>query len=818
MEHSSLSGERSSHQHHHHHHHHHQQQHHTHHHHHNQQQQQSWKSYKLLVDPALKKGHQKVYRYDGIAFNLPNAGFPAVDVVRDPRHRRVWSRSRDVDLPVPKFKIDEFYVGQIPPKEVTFVKLNDNVKESFLAEMCKRFGELEEVEIVYNPKNRKHLGLAKVVFTTVRGAKEAVKNLHNTSVMGSIIHAQLDIKGEQRKKYFNLIVSGKFTPQTVPAGSRPRLETFPPPLPDPALANDPRIRRGESLTSLPNLGPSPTGRCGTPYSQETVFSGSSTGSGSYGHFTPLSAQGTPGTPRQGTPYSQDSAFSSHPGTPAFPFVQRPPLESPGFNSSRRNDSTFVDSYSLGRQDLVFPIASSLSFPPSSAFAKSYSSDVTNIQASDFAATTQLFPRQMSSTFSDIHRPVSFLGLSRDKPPMLHSFPTCSTDGEPRAAADGLPSGRTFVNSRGGGSDCIGVPNTTTARTAGSEYYSCSSLDGAHGNEFYTPESSHTAATGNAVRPPSIDGEVGAKHCVSPTFSACMEPPNILPVSSSVTPGAREKGGPEKLVEDSLAQSETEPSHSSLDSRIAMLLREQGGKFSFLRVGADSESDGEADGRSAASTSLAKVPSSTTIVTDSRAVPEHVGLSDDKTVKADGFGMDSSPRSNHTDMGQLSGEDMEISDGEASPIVEHSTGLPSTVPLPPPPLPPPPIIPPVPSLAVPPPGFGVQAPQAGFQLPLPLPLPLLTAELPSPDCYGIIDLMNRTARQPGAGQLPFPLQSQLLNRVIGLAREQAASSPFAPSPEMLGRVGTMVRDILFAQQQRISLSGAIPLNSTGDEES
>lgn len=86
-------------------------------------------------------------------------------------------------------------MGQIPLKEVTFARLNDNIKEPFLAEMCRKYGEVEEIEILYHPKTRKHLGLAKVLFASTRGAKDTVKNLHNTSVMGNLIHAQLDIKG-----------------------------------------------------------------------------------------------------------------------------------------------------------------------------------------------------------------------------------------------------------------------------------------------------------------------------------------------------------------------------------------------------------------------------------------------------------------------------------------------------------------------------------------------------------------------------------------------------------------------------------------------
>lgn len=101
-------------------------------------------------------------------------------------------------FPLVPCQIDEFYVGPVPPKQVTFAKLNDNIRENFLRDMCKKYGEVEEVEILYNPKTKKHLGIAKVVFATVRGAKEAVQHLHSTSVMGNIIHVELDTKGEWR--------------------------------------------------------------------------------------------------------------------------------------------------------------------------------------------------------------------------------------------------------------------------------------------------------------------------------------------------------------------------------------------------------------------------------------------------------------------------------------------------------------------------------------------------------------------------------------------------------------------------------------------
>ncbi|CAB1336964.1 unnamed protein product [Coregonus sp. 'balchen'] len=53
--------------------------------------------------------------------------------------------------------LDEFYEGPIPIKEVTFSHLNDNIKEPFLAEMCAKFGVVEEI------------------FTSTRGAKDTAK-------------------------------------------------------------------------------------------------------------------------------------------------------------------------------------------------------------------------------------------------------------------------------------------------------------------------------------------------------------------------------------------------------------------------------------------------------------------------------------------------------------------------------------------------------------------------------------------------------------------------------------------------------------------
>lgn len=60
------------------------------------------------------------------------------------------------------FQVDEFYVGVPPPREVTFVNLNDNINSDFLRKMVQDLGRIDECSVCYNPQNGKHLGIAKV--------------------------------------------------------------------------------------------------------------------------------------------------------------------------------------------------------------------------------------------------------------------------------------------------------------------------------------------------------------------------------------------------------------------------------------------------------------------------------------------------------------------------------------------------------------------------------------------------------------------------------------------------------------------------------
>lgn len=89
-------------------------------------------------------------------------------------------------------QIDKNYVGVPPAIEVSITNLNDNINNTFLEEMLKKFDNCEEIEILYHPKTNKHLGLAKVVFWTPAGARHCVERIHGTSVMGNIINVFFD--------------------------------------------------------------------------------------------------------------------------------------------------------------------------------------------------------------------------------------------------------------------------------------------------------------------------------------------------------------------------------------------------------------------------------------------------------------------------------------------------------------------------------------------------------------------------------------------------------------------------------------------------
>lgn len=67
----------------------------------------------------------------------------------------------------------------------------------FLNEICEKFGNIEGIKIFYDPLTKRHLGKARVGFTTSASAKLAVAKLDGTSIMGCIVHADFEHKGSR---------------------------------------------------------------------------------------------------------------------------------------------------------------------------------------------------------------------------------------------------------------------------------------------------------------------------------------------------------------------------------------------------------------------------------------------------------------------------------------------------------------------------------------------------------------------------------------------------------------------------------------------
>uniref|UniRef100_A0A182LX89 [histone H3]-lysine(4) N-trimethyltransferase n=1 Tax=Anopheles culicifacies TaxID=139723 RepID=A0A182LX89_9DIPT len=185
-------------------------------------QQKAVRNFKLLVDPFLHRGPQKIYRFDGVVPGDPT--HPPV-IPRDPRNplARIRSRVEPLDIPVPRFKIDQHYVGEPPAVEITITNLNDNIDKPFLSDMLAKCGTFTELYIYYHPVSNKHLGLARIVFEQVRSALTCVEKLNGTSVMGKVLNVFKDPFGEQCKRLLEEKTSDK-----KPTLPQPPLPPLPP--------------------------------------------------------------------------------------------------------------------------------------------------------------------------------------------------------------------------------------------------------------------------------------------------------------------------------------------------------------------------------------------------------------------------------------------------------------------------------------------------------------------------------------------------------------------------------------------------------------
>ncbi|XP_017117436.1 histone-lysine N-methyltransferase SETD1 [Drosophila elegans] len=157
-------------------------------------------NFKLLADPQLVKCGAKLYRYDGVVPGDPT--YPTI-TPRDPRNPLVRIRARAVEplmLLIPRFVIDSDYVGQPPAIEVTLVNLNDNIDKQFLSNMLDKCGTSDEISIYHHPTTNKHMGIARIVFESAKGARQFVEKYNKKSVMGKILNVFCDPFGAILKK------------------------------------------------------------------------------------------------------------------------------------------------------------------------------------------------------------------------------------------------------------------------------------------------------------------------------------------------------------------------------------------------------------------------------------------------------------------------------------------------------------------------------------------------------------------------------------------------------------------------------------------
>lgn len=178
---------------------------------------------------------EKVIRYDGV---VPDDESMIVPTPNDPRVKKPMSywkfaKSEPMDLPVPRFIIDDNYVGEPPKVEVTFDNLNDNIDKQFLGKQIQKFGEVDLITIPFHPITNKHLGLGKAVFKVVKSAKKCVSSLHGKTIMGRKVNCVLDPRGKLYDKMFTDLTRVK--------------EPTPPP-PDPVADQDSQQEEEEGWT------------------------------------------------------------------------------------------------------------------------------------------------------------------------------------------------------------------------------------------------------------------------------------------------------------------------------------------------------------------------------------------------------------------------------------------------------------------------------------------------------------------------------------------------------------------------------------------
>lgn len=115
-----------------------------------------------------------------------------------------------------RFKIDQNYVGEPPAVEVTITNLNDNIDKQFLKDLIQKCGQFDELHIYYHPTTNKHLGLARVVFESVKCSKACITKFNGMSVMGKVLGVFHDAFGEECKRILDNFTSEQKPKEPAP--------------------------------------------------------------------------------------------------------------------------------------------------------------------------------------------------------------------------------------------------------------------------------------------------------------------------------------------------------------------------------------------------------------------------------------------------------------------------------------------------------------------------------------------------------------------------------------------------------------------------
>lgn len=106
------------------------------------------------------------------------------------------------------FKIDDQYVAEPPPREVSFFGLAPSVTRAVLDKACKVYGELAQMKIYVNEDNGHSVGIARVVYTRAQHALSCVQRCttQHRQLLGESARCLIDRRGAAAKETYDHLI------------------------------------------------------------------------------------------------------------------------------------------------------------------------------------------------------------------------------------------------------------------------------------------------------------------------------------------------------------------------------------------------------------------------------------------------------------------------------------------------------------------------------------------------------------------------------------------------------------------------------------